>query len=87
MTSTTLTVRLAPEVKERLGHLADSTRRTKSFLAAEAIERYVQRELEIIESIERARADVRAGRVVPHADVQSEVAEMIARGRRQAEGE
>ena len=41
MNTTTLTVRIRPEVAERLGRLAEATQRTKSFLAAEAIEEYV----------------------------------------------
>jgi predicted transcriptional regulator len=64
--TTTLTIRLTPEVKERLGRLADSTQRSKSFLAAEAIADYVAREAEIIEGIERGLADMKAGRLVPH---------------------
>ena len=35
--STTLTIRLDEEVKDRLDRLADSTQRSKSYLAAEAI--------------------------------------------------
>jgi len=62
----TLTIRLTPKLKEQLGHLADATDRTKSFLAAEAISQYVARESEIIEGIERGLADVKAGRLVPH---------------------
>jgi predicted transcriptional regulator len=64
--STTLTIRLTPEVKEQLGRLADTTHRTKSYLAAEAITKYVAREAEIIEGIERGLADMEAGRLVPH---------------------
>ena len=51
-TGTALTVRLPPEVEERLGELAERTRRTKSFPAGEAIAGYVARELAIIEGIE-----------------------------------
>ena len=69
MSSTTLTVRLSPETKERLSRLAGRTRRTRSFLAAEAITDFVERELAIIEGVERGRDDVRAGRVVPHDEV------------------
>ena len=76
-TSTTLTVRLPPEVKERLGELAERTRRTKSFLAGEAIAGYVARELEIIEAIERGLEDVRAGRVVLHEEVMREIRGII----------
>lgn len=72
-TSTTLTVRLPENVKRRLGKLALSTNRTKSFLAGEAISGYVDRELEIIEGIKRGRADVKAGRLVPHDQAMAEL--------------
>ena len=81
MSSATLTVRLAPELKDRLGTLADSTQRTKSFLASEAIERYVERELEIVASIERGIADMKAGRVTPHSEVMQEADTIIAAAR------
>jgi predicted transcriptional regulator len=44
-----MTIRLAPEVNEKLGGLALDTRRSKSFLPAEAVGTYVDRELAIIE--------------------------------------
>ncbi|MFM7626329.1 MAG: CopG family ribbon-helix-helix protein [Gammaproteobacteria bacterium] len=40
--STTLTIRLDEEVKDRLDRLADSTQRSKSYLAAEAIREFVE---------------------------------------------
>jgi RHH-type transcriptional regulator, rel operon repressor / antitoxin RelB len=40
--STTMTLRLDDSVKIRLDKLAEATHRTKSFLAAEAIENYIQ---------------------------------------------
>jgi predicted transcriptional regulator len=43
--NTTLTIRLSPQVKNRLGRLADRTKRTKSQLAGEAIADFVEREL------------------------------------------
>lgn len=64
--STTMTIRVTPDLKEKLGRLAHNTRRTKSYLAAEAVEAYVNRELQIIEGIERGLADREAGRVTPH---------------------
>jgi predicted transcriptional regulator len=66
MNSTTLTVRISPDVKRRLGRLADRTRRTKSFLAGEAIADFVDRELAIIDGIRRGIEDMQAGRVVAH---------------------
>ncbi len=40
--STTMTIRLEDEVKDRLDRLADSTNRSKSYLAAEAIRAFVE---------------------------------------------
>jgi len=40
--STTMTVRLDDDVKDRLDVLAQATQRSKSFLAAEAIRSYVE---------------------------------------------
>lgn len=40
--STTMTVRLEDDVKDRLDVLAEATQRSKSFLAAEAIRAYVE---------------------------------------------
>ena len=77
MGSTTLTVRLAPELKDRLGKLAERTRRTKSFLAEEAIAGYVERELEIVAGIERGLDDKRAGRVVPHDEAMARIRKTI----------
>lgn len=42
MTTGTITVRLDDEVKDRLNRLAESTRRSKSFLASEAIRQFVE---------------------------------------------
>ena len=65
-TTTTMTIRLEPELKARLDNLASATRRSKSFLAAEAVASYVERELAIIEGIEQGLTDMQAGRLVPH---------------------
>ena len=40
--STTMTIRLDDEVKQRLDRLAEATDRSKSFLAAEAVRAYVE---------------------------------------------
>jgi len=39
--STTMTIRLDDDIKDRLDVLAEATQRSKSFLAAEAIREYV----------------------------------------------
>jgi predicted transcriptional regulator len=76
--STTMTIRVSPDVKAKLTRIAADTRRSKSFLAGEAVSAYVDRELEIIEGIKRGLADGEAGRVVPHAQATAEARELIA---------
>lgn len=82
--SETLSIRLASNVKGDLGRLARATKRTKSFLAAEAVEAYVARELEIIEGIERGLADMRAGRVVTRSRVEADMRGVIRKAGRKA---
>jgi len=60
--------------------LAYSTQRTPSVIAAEAIERYVIHETRIIDSIERALDDERAGRLTSHASVMDAADAIIAEG-------
>jgi predicted transcriptional regulator len=82
--TTTLTVRLPQEAKQKLAELAARTRRTSSFLAAEAIAAYVGRELAAIEGIERGLAAVKAERVVPHEEVMRQAREVIRSARAKA---
>ena len=80
--STTMTIRLSAQVKEKLGRLAQGTRRSRSYLAAEAVTAFVERELEIIEGIQRGLADVEAGRTVPHERVMAEARRIVADAKR-----
>ena len=82
--SNTLTIRLSDDVKGKLATLADRTHRTRSFLAAEAISVYVERELAIVEGIERGRANVRVGRVASNDEVTREARVIIEVARAKA---
>jgi predicted transcriptional regulator len=82
--STTTTIRVTPETKQKLERIAADTRRSKSFLAAEAVTAYVDRELEIIGGIKRGLADVEAGRVVPHEQVMAEARQIVAKAKKKA---
>jgi predicted transcriptional regulator len=53
--SSTLSIRVSPETREGLEKLALSTRRSKSFLAAEAIDGYLARELQIMAAATKKR--------------------------------
>lgn len=79
--SETVTVRLSPETKARLEDLASQTRRSKSFLAGEAIADYVERELKIVEAIQRGLDDFEAGRVTSHEDAMKRLRATVDRAR------
>ncbi len=69
--STTLTFRLNEDLKEKLESLAEATQRSKSFLAAEAIQRYVEEEAwQVAEIVEGARQAREMG-TVPDDEAQS----------------
>ena len=59
--STTLTVRLSRELKGKVDRLAESTKRSKSYLAAEAITEYVDANAWQIEEIRKAVQKADAG--------------------------
>jgi predicted transcriptional regulator len=59
--STTMTVRLSRELKGKLDRLAASTRRSKSYLAAEAIAEYVDANAWQIAEIRKAVRKADAG--------------------------
>jgi|Tabmets5t2r1_1033131.scaffolds.fasta_scaffold314912_1 RHH-type rel operon transcriptional repressor/antitoxin RelB len=59
--TTTMTVRLSKELKSRLERLAASTRRSKSYLAAEAIAEYVDLNAWQVEEIGKAVEKADAG--------------------------
>jgi predicted transcriptional regulator len=59
--SITLTLRLNADLKTRLEKLARSTRRTRSFLAAEAIRDYVKLNEWQVEEIEKAIQEAERG--------------------------
>lgn len=69
MASTTFTVRVEPAVKKRLEKLAQSTGRSRSFLAAEALGEYLDVNEWQIEGIGRAIASLDRGEGVPHEQV------------------
>ena len=77
MSSTTMTIRVSTDLKEKLDRLAADTRRSRSFLAAEAVSDYVARELAIVEAVSRGLDDVAKGRTVPHDEAMAELAAAI----------
>ncbi len=81
--TTTITVRVTNDARDKLDRLAALTRRSRSFLAAEALDVYLKFELEILEGIEEGIEDMRAGRVVPHEQVVAETQAIVDAARAQ----
>ena len=69
--STTLTVRIDSAIKDRLEGLADATKRSKSSLAAEGIEAFVEREERQIAGIKKAMASLDRGLYIDHQRVEA----------------
>ena len=67
--STTLSVRIDIETKKRLEALAKRARRSKSFLAAEAIAAFVETESWQLDEIQTSIKELDEGHGVPHKDV------------------
>jgi RHH-type transcriptional regulator, rel operon repressor / antitoxin RelB len=67
MRSTTFTVRVDTGVKKRLERLAKSTGRSRSFLAAEAINEYLEVNEWQVTGIKRAIASLDRGAGIPHS--------------------
>ena len=76
--TTTITIRISQETKAALDRLAQLTKRSRSFLASEALAQYLHDEVEIAEGIQRGIEDADAGRVTPHEEVMAELREIIS---------
>jgi len=66
---TTLSVRIDEDVKKRLDALAGRARRSKSFLAAEAIAAFVEAESWQLDEMQAGLEELNQGRGVAHKDV------------------
>jgi RHH-type rel operon transcriptional repressor/antitoxin RelB len=71
MSSSVLSVRLNPKTKAKLEALAKASRRSRSFLAAEAIENYVESEAWQLAEIEAGIDDLNSGRSVEHGEIRA----------------
>jgi RHH-type rel operon transcriptional repressor/antitoxin RelB len=74
MGSATFTVRVDQKVKRRLEKLAVSTGRSRSYLAAEAINEYLDVNEWQIAGIKRAIASLDRGEGIPHRQVKDWIA-------------
>ena len=66
-----ISVRSVSEIAERLQHLADSVNRSKSYLAAEALEEYLDMHEWQIQAIHQGIGEVEKGDVTSFAEVKT----------------
>lgn len=66
-----LSVRVKPELGDKIGELAAAIDRPRSYVVEKAIEEYVDREAWQIEAIKKGIAAADAGLLVPHAEVEA----------------
>ena len=76
-----MTVNISDEMSEKLSRLAHETRRSTSYLAAEALSMYVNSELDILDGIKNGQADVKAGRVISQDQAKTEIYSLIETAR------
>ena len=69
MTTETLSIRIDAETKKRLSALSKRSKRSKSFLAAEAIAAYVESEQWQLGEIHAGIAELESGQAVSHDKV------------------
>jgi len=74
-----ISVHTKPETSKRLDKIAEVTRRSKSFLANEAIERYLKEEEAFIASVEQGKADIAAGRVYTTDEMRKHLSEFVSK--------
>lgn len=78
MTKTvTLSARIDPRLAKKLDRLQAATKRSRSFLVGEALEAYADDELAFLASIEKGRADIKAGRFRAHDQVMADLRRMV----------
>jgi predicted transcriptional regulator len=70
--------RIPAELDDALAQLASARGKRKSTLVREALTEYVLSEAAFAAAVEEGRADIRAGRVVEHAEITREIRELLA---------
>ncbi len=73
MATTTLSIRISSETRVQLDRLAEATGRTCSFLAAEALSTYLEREAWQVAEIEAGIREANAGDFAADEEVQKTV--------------
>lgn len=82
MSSTIVTARIDADLANRLDALASDHDRSRAWMVARAIARFVDEEEALVGAIKEGEADIAAGRVVSQAEVEKMFG--VSRGERHA---
>src|ERR1700724_4738364 len=69
--STTLSIRLKPEIKRRLARLAEASGRSSNFLISDAVESYVADQERMLAEMRQADRHVKSGHYIRHEDMKA----------------
>ena len=79
-----LTLRVSPDLKDKLARFAAETDRTPSAVAQRALSGYLDYHLEMLEEIEKSREDFRQGRTVTHEAAMARIDAILAKHKKDA---
>ena len=75
-----ISVHASPRTVERLARLSDATRRSRSWLANDAIERYLREEEVFLEAVARGRDQAFQGQTRSSAEAKAVLRERLSAG-------
>ena len=61
-----ITIRVEPEIKKKLDQMAHATKRSKSYLASEALQEYIKLNEWQIKAIQEGIRQADEGQLIPH---------------------
>ncbi|MDH3472803.1 MAG: CopG family ribbon-helix-helix protein [Rhodospirillales bacterium] len=76
--TTVFTVRVTPELKDKLDVLAEAMDRPRSWVVNHALEGYVEAQMSFIEAVQEGIASAERGELIPHEEMMARVRERIA---------
>ena len=74
-----MTIRIEPELKQKLGGLAQATARTQSYLVSEAIREYVEVNEWQVAAIQQGVRQADDGKLIPHDEIRAKWEAKLAR--------
>jgi RHH-type rel operon transcriptional repressor/antitoxin RelB len=66
-----ITIRVDTEIKEKLDQMAIATRRSKSYLASEALQDYIKLNEWQINAIQEGIRQADSGQLIPHEEIKA----------------